>query len=323
MAEIQFLIENSGKLYEPALEGEIAWETERYGSPGRLTFTVMKDQVLNFQEGNPVRLTMDGINVFYGFVFTKKRSKDKAGAIDVIAYDQLRYFKNKDAYIYPKAMTASELIQALARDYLLRTGDLENTGYVIPRRIENNQTLFDTIQTALDLTLRNTKKLYVLYDNFGKLTLNNIESLKLDVLINPETAENFDYTTSIDSGTYNQIKLYYDNDKTGKRESIVLPDEVNIRKWGVLQLCESVQDQGSIQAKAESLLSLYNLKTRSLGIKNAFGDIRVRGGSSVPVALDLGDIVANTYMVVERVKHSITSETHTMDLTLRGSGAYV
>lgn len=322
MADIQLLIENAGKLYEPSVEGEISWETERYGSPGRLSFTVMKDQVLNFQEGNPVRLTVGGVNVFYGFVFTKKRSKSKAGAIDVTAYDQLRYFKNKDTYQYENKR-ADELIRMIAGDFNLRVGILENTGFKIPSRLEDNKTLLDIAQSALDLTLKSTGKLYVLYDDYGKLTLQNIESMKLSTLMAADTAENFDYTTSIDGSTYNKIKLAFDNEETGKRDIYIAQDSNNMNQWGVLQYFEKIDEKVNGQAMADSLLSLCNLKTRSLGIKNAFGDIRVRGGSSVPVSLDLGDIVANTYMVVERVKHSITSETHFMDLTLRGSGAYV
>ena len=43
---------------------------ERKGTPGKLEFTVIKDGVLNFQEGNPVKLTVNGTTMFYGFVFT-------------------------------------------------------------------------------------------------------------------------------------------------------------------------------------------------------------------------------------------------------------
>ena len=92
---------------------------------------------------------------------------------------------------------------------------------------------FDTIQTALDLTLINKKKLYVLYDDFGKLTLKNIEDMRLDILVDNETAENYNYTTTIDSDTYNKIKLAYDNDDTGTREVYIAQDTGNINEWGV------------------------------------------------------------------------------------------
>jgi hypothetical protein len=178
---VQILIQNGDKLYEPVVKEGIIWETVRKGTPGKLTFKVLADSILDFTEGNAVRMSIDKTELFYGFIFTKKRDKD--GLINVTAYDQLRYLKNKDCYVYSKAMTAAQLIKILAAEYQLKVGVIEDTQYVIQKRVEDNATFFDIIQTALDLTLQNKKKLYVLYDDFGKLTLKDMESLKLDLLI--------------------------------------------------------------------------------------------------------------------------------------------
>ena len=62
--------------------------------------------------------------------------------------------------------------------------------------------------------------MYVLYDDFGKLCLKNLERMKVGLVIDEETGENFDYESSIDSDTYNQIKLTYDNSDTGKKRSL-------------------------------------------------------------------------------------------------------
>ncbi len=313
---VRLIIQNEAEVYEPVVEEGIEWETERKGTPGKLTFRVVADEALNFTEGNTVQLSIDGANMFKGFVFTKKQ--DKFGIINVTAYDQLRYLKNKDCYIYPKAMTAAELIKALAADYQLQVGEIEDTQYVIRRRVEDNSTLFDIIQTALDLTLENKKKLYVLYDLFGKLTLKDAESLKLNLLIDADTAENYSYSSSIDSATYNQIKLYYDNKDTGKRDVYKVLDSANIAKWGVLQYCDSIGENTNGKAKADALLGLYNQRTRNLSIDNVFGDVRVRAGTSVIVQLDLGDIQVRNYMLAERVRHSFKHREHLMNLDLRG-----
>jgi len=316
LSNVQLYIQNGDKVYEPIVEEGIEWETERKCVPGKLTFSVLNDNVLDFTEGNSVRMSVDGANVFCGNVFSKKRDKNQI--ISVTAYDQLRYLKNKDCYIYPKAMTAAELVKALAADYQLKVGEIENTEYVIAKRVEDNTTLFDIIQTALGLTLDNKKKLYVLYDDFGKLTLKNIESMILNLLIDADTAENFSYESSIDANTYNQVKLFYDNKDTGAREVYKVFDSANIARWGVLQLCESIEEQTNGKAKADALLGLYNKKTRNLSIDNAFGDIRVRAGTSVGVQLMLGDIAVNKYMLVERVKHVFTNKQHSMNIRLRG-----
>ncbi len=312
---LKLTIQNGKTLYTPLAEEGITWETARKGVPGKLEFSVVKDKVLSFQEGNAVRMQLDDKDVFFGYVFTKKRNKD--GTIKVTAYDQLRYLKNKDTYYYEN-LTAGRLVKKIAEDFFLKTGVVENTAYVIKSRIEDNKTLFDIIQTALDLTLQNTKKMYVLYDDFGKLTLRSIEELKLPLLIDRNVAEDFDYTSSIDGETYNKIKLSYNNEKANTRDIYMVEDSNRMEAWGVLQYYESIDENANGKAKAEALLSLYNQKTRNLSVSGAIGDIRVRGGSIIAVDLVLGDINLKSYMMVESVRHTFSSNRHTMDLTLRG-----
>lgn len=313
--DYELLIQHGNKVYQPIVTGEIQWQTERKGVQGSLTFKVVKDATLNFTEGDSVRLKVDGKKVFYGFVFQKKRNKD--GIITVTAYDQLRYLKNKDTYVYSNK-TASEVVQMLAKDFGLQCGTMEDTKFKIESRVEDNQTLFDIIQNALDLTLQNKKEMYVLYDDFGKLTLKNIGNMKVGILIDEDTGENFDYTSSIDGETYNKIKLVYNNEKTGKRETYIAQDSSHINQWGVLQYFETIDEKTNGKAKADALLSLYNQKTRNLTIKGAFGDVRVRAGTLVAVSLNLGDIIANSFLLVEQAKHTFSESLHTMDLTLRG-----
>lgn len=274
-----------------------------------------EDETLNFAEGDPVKLTVDGTDVFYGFVFTKKRTKEQT--IDVTAYDQLRYLKNKDTYVYENK-TATEVIQMIAADFKLNTGTLEDTGYKIGSRTEDDTTLFDIIQNALDETLTAKKQLYVLYDDVGKLTLRNIESMKLDFLLDSEVLENYDYKSTIDDSTYNQIKVVHEDSDAGKRSIYIAKDSSHINEWGVLQLTESVEEKTNAQAKADGLLALYNTKTRTLTASNVLGDIRVRAGSSIVVMLNLGDIVVQNYMVVESVRHTFNEQQHLMELKLRG-----
>ena len=312
---VELLIQHGDKVFSPIVQDGITWSTERKGCPGELQFKVVKDDVIAFQEGDAVRLKVNGVNVFYGFVFKKKRDKNQI--ITVTAYDQLRYFKNKDTYVYENK-TVGELIKLIATDFNMQTGFIEDTGFKIASRVEENTTLFDMIQNALDLTLQNQKYMYVMYDDFGKITLKGLDNMRLNVLIDEETGENFDYTSSIDDQTYNKVKLTYDNEKTGKREVYIAQDSKNINSWGVLQHFETLQEGENGKEKADALLSLYNTKTRNLSIKKAFGDLRVRAGSMVVVVLELGDMKINNLMLVEKCKHEFNESQHFMDLTLRG-----
>lgn len=319
---VELLIGNEAgtKAYQPAVIEGIEWSTERKNAPGKLVFKVLKDDVLDFSEGSPVRMRVDGENVFFGFVFKQQRAKDQI--ITVTAYDQLRYLKNKDTKVY-EGKTAAQFTRMIAEDFSLNVGVLEDTEYVIESRVEENTSLFEMIANALDMTLTNTGEMFVLYDDFGKLTLKSLYSMYVGVpsaylMIDEETGENFDYTSSIDDNTYNKIKLTYDNESSGKREIYIAQDSENMNRWGILQYFDTLQKGENGQAKADALLELYNKKTRNLKIKNAIGDNRVRGGSMVVINLNLGDVKLKNWMLVEKCSHTYKEGEHWMDLTLRG-----
>ena len=144
----------------------------------------------------------------------------------------------------------------IAGDFNLRTGTLEHTGYPIPFRNEPDTALFDIILNALDLTMMATGKMFVLYDDVGKLTLRNVEDMKLNVMIDDETAQDYDFTVSIDKNTYNQIKLFRENDDSKKRDVFMTKHTENINKWGVLQMSESL-DKGVDGQKLSLIHILY------------------------------------------------------------------
>lgn len=315
--KVDLLIENDGTGYYPIVKEGINLEWERKGAPGKLKFTVVKDDILNFREGNSVKLSIDGTDIFYGYVFSKSRSGQSPELIDVTAYDQLRYLKNKNTYIYSNKK-ADDVIRMVAEDFSLSVGELEDTGHVIATRTEDDTTLFDIIQNALDEVLKAKTQLYVLYDDVGKLTLKNIENMKLNLLLDVDTLSDYTYTSSIDNQTYNQVKITYKNDDSGVHEVYMAKDSSNINKWGLLQYTDTVESPTSGVAKAEALLKLYNSETRSLSVTDALGDIRVRAGSSVIVKLDLGDMLAQSYLLVEKVTHKFNQNQHFMDLKLRG-----
>lgn len=314
---IQLIVQNEGTIYYPVLEEGIEITWERQGAPGKLKFSCVKDDILKIEEGNPVKVNVDGTDIFYGFIFSISRKGSEPNVLEVTVYDQLRYFKNKDTYVYTNKK-ASDVIRMVANDFGLQVGSIEDTGHVIASRTEDNATLFDIVQNALDETLKAKTQMYVLYDDVGKITLKNIENMKLGLVLDVDTIGDYDYSSSIDSDTYNQVKLTYENKDTGKREVFISKDSSNINKWGLLQYTDTVEDSTSGSAKADALLKLYNAKTRNLSINDALGDVRVRGGSSVIVRLDLGDVKVQNFLVVESVTHKFDQDQHLMDLKLRG-----
>lgn len=315
MANMLLTIQHNGIVFSPPVLTGVQIEWERTGSPGKLTFTTPKVENMSFQEGDPVCFYYGDKLVFMGYVFTKKRDREQH--IEVTCYDQIRYLKNKYTYVFENK-SATQIIQALCKDFNLHVGTFDDTKYAIPSIVEENIAALDIVLDVLEETLVNTGEMFVFYDDAGKLTVKNCENMVSSTLIMDDTAENFDYSTSINDETYNSIVLYY----KGKDETIQLftaSDKSTTAQWGTLRYFEEVKTPTIGQDKADALLKLYNKKTRKLKVTGAFGDISVRGGTLIPVKLYLGDIHANNYMLVEKVTHIFDNDHHTMDLTLEGA----
>lgn len=328
MIKLFIFNKEKGKYFYPAVESGVDIEWAISGSPGKAAFVVRDDDKLNFREGDIVIIKTDKDDgLFYGYVFTKKRTKDSR--IEVTAYDQLRYLKNKDSLVY-KGQKASEVVQMLADDFQLQVGELADTGFVIDKRSEDNSALMDIIQTALDLTLVHTKKLFVLYDDFGKLMLKEPKDMRVPILIDGDTAQDFAYESTIDKDTYNLIKLVVEDKEAGKRKEYYAPSKPSefagaesAKQWGILQYYEKLDKNiQSPQERANQMLEHYNSVMRTFSVDGAFGDARVRAGSMIYVRMDLGDISlggkgAALPMIVTNVKHHF-ADGHFMDLQLKG-----
>lgn len=315
----ELIISGDEKVFSPAVVDGIEWNTSRRGAAGKLTFSIIRDNECLPDEGYKVTLSVDGKGVFCGYIFSLDWNKD--GVISVVAFDQLRYFKNKETYIY-SGRTAESVLKMIAADFGMKTGEIADTGYVIPTRVEDNKQLFDIVGNAIDLTYQNTGKMYILYDDFGKISLKNTADMVVKsgseiLFFDENSAEDYEFSSDINN-TFNKIKLFRENKKSGNREVFCECDNDNIRKWGTLQYYAKLSSDENGKEKAKSLLKLYNSRSRSLKLKNAAGDVRVRGGSMVGVALELSGIKTKEYMIVENVRHVFRENEHLMTMDLRG-----
>lgn len=314
---VRVVISTDKQVIQPVVVGGVDWETEWKGAPAKLEFSVLKDSILGekgFYEGDQVILFMDDEIAFRGFIFEK--SRDREQQIRVVAYDQLRYFANKDTITYSNK-TATEVLRQICGLGNFVTGELADTKFRIASRVEDNQTYWDMIYNALDLTYDSTKTEYVLYDKAGNITLSTLESLKInDFVIDASKTQNFEYRTSIDQDTYTYIKLRQETDTQNVRNVYIVRDNTGAAKWGQLNLVMDIGKEENAVNMANALIQLKSRKTRELRLSGVKGDIRVRGGSTVPVLLNLGDTNEKRFYVVESARHNITKDIHTMDLTL-------
>lgn len=312
----ELLIANktSGKIWECSNSvSTVSWETERTGSPGKLTFTIIKSGDLSFTEGDVVRLSVDGQLQFYGWVFTK--SKNRWGEIDVTCYDRLRYLKANASYGF-YGQTVGQIIQQIAGDLQLDVGAIADTGYQIPSLIEKDQSCLDIIESAVQQTLLNTGSIYVFYDDGNGLALQKPEDMKSSVLIGEKSLlTDYTYKTDIDSQTYNSVKLARPNEETGMADVVVSQDSATIGQWGMLQLYQTVDgdvNTAQMAAQADATLQYYNRRLRTLSVES-LGVPGLRAGMMVLMKVPgLGDINLDQYVLLEKVSHTWKNDVHTM-----------
>ena len=312
----ELLIANktSGKIWECSNSvSTVSWETERTGSPGKMTFTIIKSGDLSFTEGDVVRFSVDGQLQFYGWVFTK--SKNRWGEIAVTCYDRLRYLKANASYGF-YGQTAGQIIQQIAADLQVDVGAIADTGYQIPSLVEEDQSCLDIIESAVQQTLLNTGNIYVFYDDGNGLALRQPADMISNVLIGEGSLlTDYEYKTDIDSQTYNSVKLARPNEETGMADVVESQNSDTISQWGLLRLYQTVDGDvnlAQMEAQANATLQYYNRRLRTLSVET-LGVPGLRAGMMVLMKVPgLGDINLDQYVLLEKVSHTWTNDEHTM-----------
>lgn len=313
----------SGTIYDLSELAEgLTWDTAMLSQPGKLSFSYLYDPKVVINEGSPVSLKIGGTGVFFGYIF--KRTKNQDEKVGVVAYDQMRYLKNKDTYVL-SGYTASTLFVKICKDFKLAYRVLDSSAYVLPNKIQDGKALFEILQYGIDVTLANAAKWFYFYDNFGTLEFADINRLKTLVYLGDASLTNgYEFSSSIDDDTYNQVKLVKENKKTAKRDVYMVKDSSTIRTWGTLQYFESMGEDANevqIKARAEQLLKLKNRITKTFKWAG-MGDIRIRAGSGVVIGIeelkDLG-MPYEVYFMVVGCSHSFENDNHTMQLELQVS----
>lgn len=317
---MEVLIDNRDGTVWDVPVSSVQWKTSRIGKAGTLDAKLVIEDPLKFpvNNGAVIRVTDGPYKIFYGYVF--ETGFNASSDFSVKAYDQLRYLMYNDTFVF-SSTTATAGIKKIATDAGLKIGTFEETGYKVPAMVEDNKKALDVVAKFLDSTLIATNRNYVLFDNFGKLELRNINNMAIqadDFYIGEESLLfDFEYKKSIDEETYNRIKIVQDNKKTGKREVYIAQDSKNIAKWGRLQEFRKVDEKMSaaqIKDLLDKLIKLRNRETKSLKL-NCLGHWKVRAGCFVFVYIE--KIGIKQYFLVDECTHNWEGDVHTMQLDLK------
>jgi len=310
----------TGKIFDISeIVDTISLTTQMSDQAGKLTFNYQDDDNIKLHEGSPVYLKVDGVGMFYGTIFTRERTaKD---SYSITAYDQMYYLKNKDTYVFP-TMTASERFEKVCKDKQLKYRVDDKPSYKVPGAIMDNDTMYNMVQDGIDRTLINTGDWYIIRDDFGTLQFASLNRLKTMLFIGDESLlTDYNFKSTIEGDTYNQVKLIKENKETKKREVYIVKDSNNIKKWGLLQYFEKMDEKANaaqIKERANMILQLKNRVVKTLKLE-CLGDTRVFAG--VGIVLGISDLVKegipmNKYFMVTSCTHTFKNDYHTMSLEM-------
>lgn len=279
-----------------------------------LDFAVVKNGMLNFLEGAPVRLLVDGQVVFAGRVFAKKRSQPEI--IKVRAYDQLRYLQNRDCCVL-QDFSPGDLLRRICSENNLQLGCVADCGVRLAAHSFDNRRYLDMLGEVLNEVWQAKGSRYFVYDEAGKICLQSCWDLRVNILLTENCIGGYEYATSIDEQTFNRVKVVYEDKRKGLRKEFVAENRERIDDWGVLQLVSKSADaKQQTYSRARELLQAYQQRRESLQVRDVPGDWRVRGGSMVGVRLNLGEQLVDCWALVKRAEHRIVAGNCLMNLNL-------
>ncbi|MBQ3032207.1 MAG: hypothetical protein II993_01185 [Anaerotignum sp.] len=318
--EVKVLLQHGSNVYEPVLEGGVEWYASIMGKAGRLKCKVVRDGIVNFVEGDKVTLSVDGRICFSGYVMTKERTSEQI--ISVTAYDQMFYLaRNKATYVFVnKGM--QEIIQTIGADYGLRIGHITDSGWKIPQRIEEGETLMDIMLSALEICGYATGKEYFLFDQGGALVVKEREEMVTDAVLKCDGGiSDYTYKTDISKDTYNGVQLYHAGRKETERKAYQVESAEKVKEWGRLQYYKKVAytlNQAQLKEMAEGILKQKNRVIKKLLIENINGDILLFAGNSIWLEIpDLAEISLRGKALIESCTHIFEDGEHRAQMEIR------
>ena len=275
--------------------------------------------------GSQLVLTVEGVGMFKGYLFSESYNQDMTS--NLTFYDQLRYWQGTDV-MSVKNTSLSEFFVRVCKTLNLKYSLVNPTTRKLPYKIFDNQTYFSMWQKLQSESLAIAGDLHIFRDEFGSLVFRNVQSnfnhMKEKILISDLSASNgFDFERSIDSDTYNYVKLINENSKTKKRETHIIYDTKSISNWGRLAYLEKSSEEvnsSALKKRAEDILKSKNriTKTLNMSIEGSLKTLNLKAGDGVVTgitAMARSNMFGRAF-VVESLTHNFNGGNYTIDLDL-------
>ncbi|QJC51730.1 hypothetical protein HGI30_09355 [Paenibacillus albicereus] len=273
-----------------------------------------RGRLAQIDKGGELRLAGEsGGELFRGVVFAD--SIDSGGRMSVTAYDENIYLaKNKDSRLF-RSMTADGIIRQLCSEFGVSVGKLASTGFVIPKLIQRDKTLYEMMAKALEMTEEQNGRRFSIGSREGRLELR--ERAHESVSCRIEAGRNLlsaSYSQSMEE-MKTQVKVM-GLDPQRKEQSVIVRSAELSDQFGVMQHFvkpNAAMSRSMMQQQADELLRQKatfadEARIEALGIEEAVS------GAVVEVEERLSGIVGRYAITAD--EHSYESGAHRMSLSL-------
>ncbi|MGC4378407.1 NlpC/P60 family protein [Fictibacillus sp. Mic-4] len=269
-------------------------------------------RAISVQVGKEIRLFVNSSEIFRGVIF--ETEVNDTGEFSLSARDFNHYLtKNTDSMVFKKTK-ASQIIKSICKKFDIPYGHIDDTGYVIPKLILRDKTIYDMIIIALTETKKKTGKVFVLGNEKGKLVLRERKNqVKRLVITDGSNLLSASYSESIED-LRNSVRI---TGKSGEdSKGVTVTDKGSIKKYGLMREKKHESDKIDTQLKpiATALLKELNKVEKESNV-DAIGDSSIIAGKMVQVSEKMTGLSGGFYVITD--SHTFEANgTHTMSLKI-------
>lgn len=278
----------------------------------------------NIEKGGEISFRSEGEELFRGIVVADKI--DIKGQMSLTAYDENFYLtKSKDSKRFV-SKTATQIIASLCEEFGVPYGAIEDTGFVIPKLILRDKSIWEMIVTALTITYRQTGRRFFVFSKQGKLYVserkNVVARIRLERGLNILGAEYSstmeEMKTRVKVVGEQEITVMKDGEEAKDKQEITAEaeDPELINRFGILQHLESMSGDvtpSEIQQRANELLAQLAVITDDARL-DCLGEDSVLSGGAIYAYEPMTGIIGSFY--VSSDSHTYANGLHTMAISL-------
>lgn len=272
-----------------------------------------RTQAWRIEHGRELRLNYEGRELFRGVTFDFRI--DHRGRMSLTAYDENTYLtRSQDTRKFTN-VKASQIVKQLCDEFGIATGTIADTGYVIPKLILRDKTLWEMMITALTYSQKQTGRRFFITSREGRLhLLERKEQVVRWLLENGRNITGASYAQSIED-MRTQVKVI-GGDPEKKPIIATVKDDALIKRFGVMQHLERVDPdmtRSQVEQRAKQLLVELGTIDDNAQV-DALGNAEVTAGTAIYARESMTGLVGGFYVTADT--HTFANGNHMMSLTL-------